>query len=82
MSAVQQALRGVGLKGHNLVLFTPQQRLENNLDGVFEPMTKQRRVQVQRAGGYFKARYQGRSTCCFGYSRKDATKNLKFFDGE
>ena len=70
------------MMARNLVLFNTQERLENTIDGVFEPLTKQaRKVQTTRAGGYFKARYEGRSICCFGYSRKDAARKLKYFDG-
>ena len=70
------------MMARNLVLFNTQERLENTIDGVLEPlMTLPRKIQVQRAGGYFKARFEGRSTCCFGHSPREATKNLRFFDG-
>jgi hypothetical protein len=38
------------------------------------------KVQVQRAGGFYRARWEGRSTSCFAFTTEVAIKRLKFFD--
>jgi hypothetical protein len=38
-----------------------------------------RKVQVQRAGGLYRARFEGDSESCFGITPNEATKRLKFW---
>jgi len=36
-------------------------------------------VQFERAGSYFRARYRGQPTACFGETKAEATKRLEFW---
>jgi hypothetical protein len=61
-----------------------RQKLDDSLvliaNGVVNPITKERTIQVQRAGGYFKARFAGSAIFCFGVDPQQATKRVKYFD--
>ena len=41
-----------------------------------------RRVQIQKAGDFYRARYEGESSNYFGRTEKQAIKSLKFAEGE
>ena len=43
--------------------------------------TQHLKIQVQKAGGFVKARYEGRTTCCFGLTPEEAINKLKLFHG-
>lgn len=77
MSTLEQALQGVGYKQ----VTRTKPSLASIVDAVMTPITKARKIQVQKAGGFYRARYAGRPTSCFGYTPEAATKALKFFDG-
>lgn len=90
MSTIQEALQDVGYKPptrrqmrrHNINLFATEERptIEKIIDRVIDPITRPLKVQVQRAGGYYRARFEGRQISCFGLTPEQATKNLKFFE--
>jgi hypothetical protein len=88
---MKAALQQVGLKpttarqmmARNLVLFNTQEQLENTIDGVFEPLTKlPRKILFQRAGGFYRARFEGDAMSTIGDSRKEATRRLQFWGGQ
>ena len=92
MSTMQQALQDVGLeptktrqtiRRHNMARFGTEEKptLATIVDAVFAPITKTRKIQVQRAGGFYRARYAGRPTTCFALTAEQAIKYLRFFDG-
>jgi len=69
------------MMARNLVLFNTQERLENTIDGVFETLTKQpkqQKIQVQRAGSHYRARYAGQAACCFGETPQEASSKLRY----
>lgn len=92
MGTMQQALQDVGYRPTGLrarLLNSAKQKketprptpitIEALVDGVIDPITKQLKIQVQRAGSHYRARYQGGAVSVFGETAKDATHNLKFF---
>jgi hypothetical protein len=70
------------MMAHNTVFFTFEERLESVVYEVIAPIVKLRKIQVQRAGGFYKARFDGEATCCFGDNPQQATKRVKFFASE
>jgi len=67
---------------HNTVFLSFEERLEGVVDEVIAPIIKLRKIQVQRAGGFYKARFDGEATCCFGDTPQLAIKRAKFFASE
>ena len=65
------------LEAHNLSMFVPESR--KNRQGT---STKPRKIQIQKAGDYYRARYAGRATAIFVWDPANAAKQLRFFDGE
>jgi hypothetical protein len=39
-----------------------------------------REVQVERAGGFYRARYKGEAMSCLGRTSKEATSRLRFWE--
>jgi len=80
MSTMQQALMEVGFQPRLRTLrrAAERERLETVVDEVIAPITKPRKIQVQRAGGHYKARWEGESACCFGSTPESATERLKY----
>lgn len=39
----------------------------------------ERKIQIQRAGGLYRARYEGESTSCLGFTQQEAKKKLEFW---
>jgi len=82
MGTMQTALTDVGFRPRLRTLRRAAERerlaLETVVDGVFEPLIKNRKVVVQRAGGYYKARYVGQAACCFGETPEEASCKLKY----
>jgi hypothetical protein len=67
----------------NRKVFEPKS-LETVLDGLFEPITKPRKVReiiVTRCGGHYRARYFGTRDAAFGVSVHEATSRVKLFSG-
>jgi hypothetical protein len=52
----------------------------NFLDGVLKPLISVRKVQVQQAGGFYRARYEGTKISCFGDTSSEAKSNLKLWE--
>jgi hypothetical protein len=48
----------------------------------FPPPIQTRKVIIQRAGGFYRARYEGCENSCFGDTPKDAASKLKFWGAE
>jgi hypothetical protein len=67
---------------HNTVRLTFEEQLGNIVDEVIAPTIKLRKIQMQKAGGFYKARFDGEATCCFGDTPQQATKRVKFFASE
>lgn len=65
------------IEEHNLSMFVPESR--KNRQGT---STKPRKIQIQKAGDYYRARYAGRPTAVFVWNPDNAAKQLKFFDSE
>jgi hypothetical protein len=74
MNALQQALQNVGYKQ----VTQAKPTLANIVDTLLAPIT--RKIQVQKAGGFYRARYAGRPTSCFGLTAEQAIKYLKLLD--
>lgn len=75
MSNLQQALTQVGFQPSKKTKAT----LEQLIDDVITPITKPaktRVIQVQRAGGFVKARWHGEPNCVFGISPEEAHDKL------
>jgi hypothetical protein len=62
---------------------------QHNLDLFFKPKTRQnqqgrstkpRKIQIQKAGGFYRARYEGRAINVIVFEKNNAAKQLKFFD--
>lgn len=74
MSMLQQALGDVGYKP------TPPKTpisFSKAIDGVMETMTRKPRIQVQRAGSCYKARWAGHPDFCFGVDPEHAVRRLR-----
>jgi hypothetical protein len=52
---------------------------ETALDGVFEPLIKDRKIILQRAGDHYRARYEGMANNCLGSTEGEAKGRLKMF---
>jgi hypothetical protein len=72
MSTVKHALREVGYE------VKKPKTLENVVVEIFQEVERDPRLQVQRAGGHYKARWEGQQGFCFGTSVEEATSRLKF----
>ena len=79
MSTMQTARQ---MMAHNTVRLTFEEQLESVVDEVIAPIIKVRTIQVQRAGGFYRARFDGEATCCFGDTPQQAIKRAKFFASE
>jgi len=89
MSTMQECLEQVGYKPTGLrarllnnakqkkETLRPVASLEALVDGVIDPITKPRKVYVQRAGSHYKARYEGEASCCLGETPQEASRRLK-----
>lgn len=77
MSTMQEAFESLGYRPPK-----PQRppTMGKVIDELFIPITKRERIRVHRAGGYYRARFEGRTINCFGLTREQAIKNLKFFE--
>jgi hypothetical protein len=86
MSTMQQAFQEVGYKPSGVRLRTlrklaaKQQTFERVIDEVFAPITRNRKVVITKAGGFVRARYEGRRTYVFGSDVRHATSRLKTWD--
>jgi hypothetical protein len=86
---IQQALQQVGYKVRQRTLRSAAEReaklqveyaaLEKLGNQVIDPITKPLRIQVQRAGSRYRARYHGDSRSIFLDEPKEAARQLKFF---
>lgn len=77
MSTMKQALKQLGYKGQ-----TKQQpaSLEKIIDEAIDPITKPVKIQMQRAGSHYRARFEGRAPNCFGTTPQEAESRLRIFD--
>lgn len=90
MGVMQAALESVGYKPtiRPRDLQRRQERqditelLEKALDGVFEPLIKQRKVLVKYQGGIYKARFDGMPNVTFANTPAGAESALKYWGGE
>jgi hypothetical protein len=73
---MRTALKGVGIQPRVSVPAS----LENVIDGLVKPLIKPRKVQVQRAGDFYKARYEGTKDATFGETPSKAAYNLRLWD--
>ena len=77
MSLMQAALQSVGFK--------PTKKKKPTIVDVFNRMVGSnpsvlgapRKIVVRRAGGFYKARFDGGRTACFGINPSEAIRNLK-----
>ena len=88
MSTIQQAFEQVGFKHVRLrTLRRAAQRAElidlsTFVEDVLAPIVKRRKVLVTKAGGFTKARYEGRASFVFGVDERDARSRLKTWDSK
>ena len=75
---MQTAFQDVGYKPTKPHIIKDQ--LKTIVDRVFEHTIKPRKMQVQRAGCTYKARYEGRETFVFGKSTTEAVSRLQYWD--
>ena len=71
MTTIKNALRRVGYQAKK------PKTLENVVVEILQQVDRPLRVQVQRAGDYFKARWEGRREFYFGESVEEATARLR-----
>lgn len=77
MSLMQSALQSVGFK--------PTKKRKPTIVDVFNKvvgynpsvLAAPRKIVVHRAGGFYKARFDGDRTACFGINPSEAIRNLK-----
>jgi hypothetical protein len=70
------------MMAHNTVLLTFEEQLGNIVDEVIAPIVKLRKIQVQRAGSHYKARFDGEATFTFGATPEYAIKLLNFWGAQ
>ena len=86
MSTMQQAFQEVGYKPSSVRLRTLRklaakpQTFEQVIDEVFAPITRNRKVVITKAGGFVRARYEGRRSFVFAATRQQAIRNLKYWE--
>jgi hypothetical protein len=88
MSTMLEALQDVGYKPTIRPSDVRRQQerqattdaLAQALDGVIDPLIMNpRRVEVQRAGGFYRARYEGYENSVFGDNPKQAIERLRLW---
>lgn len=90
MGVMQAALEGVGFKPtirpRDLRRLQERQAvtesLEKALDGVFAPLIKERKVRLQYAGDFYRARFDGMRNNYFGRTAEEATERLNLWGDE
>jgi hypothetical protein len=78
MSALQNALQQVGYKPTG----ARRKDLAAILDEVIAPITKHPKTHVTKAGGFYRVRFEGRATSCFGSTIVEAKKRLRTLEKE
>jgi hypothetical protein len=85
MGTMQTALTDLGFRPRLRTLRRAAERerlaLETVVGGVFEPLIKNRKVVVQRAGAFYKVRYEGCADSVFsdGETIGQHRRQLKYF---
>lgn len=76
MSNLSEALKGVGFKP------TPQRKptLRAIARAVLAPITRKRKLIVQKAGGFVRVRWEGQKNNCFGLDIAEAKQRLHKLD--
>lgn len=75
MTTIKKALQEVGFRPSKKIAV--KATLKQLVDDALYPIAKPRPIQVQRAGGYYKARFAGQASFTFGDTPEDAEEKLR-----